>query len=87
LVPLLTVTDYHEGGNPALGTVCDWTFSSQDTVKGELHTPDSVLYNDTTCRYDFYGVDDNDRIEIQIIAQQQHEQQQQQQLSKLVSAY
>lgn len=65
-----TDSDHHDGGRRVAGTACDWTFSSLDVVKGELHTPDSVLYNVTTCRYDFSGVDHYDRVELQIIAEQ-----------------
>jgi len=75
----IVLSDHHEGGRRIVGTACDWAFSSRDAVKGELHTPDSVLFNVTTCRYEFHGAHENDRIELQVIAEQRNQQSQQQQ--------
>lgn len=48
-----SLLDHHEGGVKLDGSLCDWTFNSTTSVKGELHTPDFVLPNATRCLYAF----------------------------------
>jgi len=63
---------HHEGGRKSDRSLCDWTFRSTTSVKGELHTPDFVLHSATTCLYSFVAEEPFDTVRLHVVTHHYH---------------